>query len=132
MDEIEAGAELIKEFSCYAPVKVAFWLREGDDDYRYLYLASDRIDESNRGLAYKELLSIIDKHRSIYLDPSRIQLISGNDRFALAAIQISEKYADSLGASLRSIPFGDQYIADAYVYPSPLSPNFPKPESMLG
>jgi hypothetical protein len=41
MEEIDAGAELVREFEKYAPVTVAFWLKESDDEHRHLYIASD-------------------------------------------------------------------------------------------
>jgi hypothetical protein len=39
-EEIEAGATLAREFDRYAPVKAAFWLKESDNPYRYLYLGA--------------------------------------------------------------------------------------------
>lgn len=52
-EEIEAGAEFLRQFNQYAPIKVAFWLKApGDDVFRYLHVASDQIDETKIFVGY--------------------------------------------------------------------------------
>ncbi len=126
MDEIEAGADLIRAMNHFADVKVAFWLKEDEEDERYLYLSSDHFDLANRPRAYEELTRIMDRNPSIFVDPLRVSLIGGDDRWATAAKQINDRFADRLGTRLRSVMFGGQPIAGAYIYPSPLSPTFPR------
>ncbi len=58
MEEINAGAEIVRQFENYEPVKVAFWLKASDDDHRYLFIASDKIDDTNFDIAYGEVLRL--------------------------------------------------------------------------
>ena len=126
MDEIEAGANLIRALDHHAPIKVAFWLRKDDDDYRNLYISSDRFDRDNRLQAYGEVTRIMEQKPSLFLDSSRVSLISGEDRLAVAAFQIKEKSSDRLGARLRWERFADRYVSDVYVYPMPIPEDFPR------
>ena len=126
MDEVEAGANLIRAMNHFAAIKVAFWLKVDEEDDRHLYLASERFDLNNRPRAYEELTRIMDRNPSMFIDPLKISLIGGDDRWAVAAQQINDQFADRLGTRLRAVVLGDQSISDAYIYPSPLSPTFPK------
>ncbi len=126
MDEIEAGANLIRDLKHYAPIKVAFWLRADDESYRHLYISSDHFDRAKRPQAYGEVARIIQERPSLFLEPSQVTLISGEDRFAGTALQIHEKSPGRLGNRLRSERFGDRYIADAYIYPSPIPDESPR------
>ena len=56
--QIDAGAELCGEFDKYEPVKIAFWLKASDEEQRYFYIASERIDDTNFDLAYGEVLRL--------------------------------------------------------------------------
>jgi hypothetical protein len=66
IEEIEVGEHLLREFENYAPIMVAFWMRAGDEEQRYLYIASDRIDATNFDVAYGEVLRIAERIRSPY------------------------------------------------------------------
>jgi len=77
-EEIDAGAELAREFDKFKPVSAAFWLKASDDDQRYLYVASEEIDDTNFDLAYGEVLRLAAKMHSIYLDPFRVSWFTVN------------------------------------------------------
>jgi hypothetical protein len=119
-EEIEAGAQLAREFDRFAPVKVAFWLKEADDPYRYLHLASDRIDEIGLDMAYAEILRILAKIDSPDLDPFRIKVIGGDEPRALAALKFANSLPKARGMRLNYAWFGDRSSDDAYIYPLPL------------
>src|SRR3954449_4517715 len=91
-EEINAGAIMVREFDRYEPVKAAFWLKASDEEQRYLYLASDRIDDTNFDVAYREVLRLANEMRSPYLDPFRVKLIGGEDPLALAALDINKRF----------------------------------------
>src|SRR5689334_8177045 len=91
-EEIDAGAELIRQFDKYEPVKAAFWLKESDDDYRFLYLASERVDGNNIDVAYGEVLRLTSQIHSPYLNPFRVKLINAEDPFAKAAVEIYRRF----------------------------------------
>lgn len=120
IEEIDAGAKLAREFDQYGPVKAAFWLKASDEEQRYLYLASDRIDDTNFDLAYGEVLRLANKIRSPYLDPFRVKLIGGEDPLALAAVDINRRFPGSMATRFGGKSFGGLSVDDAYIYPLPL------------
>ena len=122
MDEIEAGANLIRRLHAFAEIKVAFWLRRDEDDRKELYLASDWFASANRPKAYGEVARILDEQPMIFLRSDEVTLLPGDNRWAVAAQEWSK---DRLGTKLRSTMFAGEYVADAYIYPSPLPEDFP-------
>jgi hypothetical protein len=117
MEEIDAGAELVREFDKYAPVTAAFWLKESDDEHRYLYIASERIDGNSINAAYGEVLRLANQIRSAYLDPFRVKLISADDALARAAVEIHKRFPGRLATRYGGKSFGGVSVDDVYLYP---------------
>ena len=124
-EEIDAGAELARGFAAHRPVEAAFWLKASDDEHRYLYLASDRIDDANLRAAYGEILRLASTMQSPYLDPFRVKLVGSGDPLAKAASEINERFPSRLGTRLGGQPFGGTIIDDAFIYPSPMAAAIP-------
>lgn len=120
IEETDAGAELVREFDKYEPVKVAFWLKASDKEHRYLYIASDRIDGNNIDVAYGEVLSLTNRLKSPYLDPFRVKLISAKDPLAKAAVEINKRFPSRMATRFGGKSFGGVSVDDVYIYPSPL------------
>ena len=125
IEETDAGAELAREFDKYEPVKVAFWLKASDKEHRNLYIASDRIDDTNIDVAYGKVLSLTNKMQSPYLDPFRVKLISAKDPLAKAAVEIHERFPSRMATRFGGKSFGGISVDDVYIYPSPLSAAVP-------
>jgi hypothetical protein len=119
-EEIDAAAELIREFDKYAPVKVAFWLRASDEPYRYLYLVSDRIGDADVRDAYAEVVRIGNQITSPDFNLFRTKIVTADDPLAKAAAGIQARYPHQLGRRFGSTPFGDVFADDVYIYPTPL------------
>lgn len=119
-EEIDAGAELARAFDKYEPVKVAFWLKASDDDHRFLYIASDRIDDTNIDIAYGTILRLAQKMRSMWLDPFRVKLINADDPLAKAADEIHQRFPGRTATRFGGNMFGGISVDDVYIYPSPL------------
>ncbi|OJW08363.1 MAG: hypothetical protein BGO49_13275 [Planctomycetales bacterium 71-10] len=117
-EEIQAGERLLREFDAYEPVHVAFWMRKSDEDERYLYIASDRINSGNIDVAYSEALRVAQKLGSPYMNPFRIKLINSSDRLARAAIVERDRFPAPLPARLGGKSFGGVDAADVYIYPA--------------
>ena len=115
-EEIDAGATFAREFDRYMPLKAAFWLRVSDD-YRYLYLTSDRIDDATMGDAYREVVRIAQKLALPDLDMFRIKVVPGDDPLAEAVAEQIRKYPDSTGRRFGYRTLGDLFVDDGYVYP---------------
>lgn len=120
MEEIDAGVELAHEFNNYDPVKVAFWLKASDDEHRYLYIATDRINDSNFDVAYGEVLRLTSQMKSLYLDPFRVKVISTDDPLAKAALDIHKRFPGRMATRFGGKTFGGISVDEVYIYPSPL------------
>ncbi len=120
MEEIDAGAELVRQFDNYKPVKVAFWLKATGEQNRFLYIASERIDDMNFDIAYEEVLRLADKIRSPYLDPFRVKLVGAEDPLARAAVEINKRFPGRMATRFGGKSFGGIGVDDVYIYPSPL------------
>jgi len=116
-EEIDAGEILAREFDKYVPLKAAFWLKASDEDQRYLYLTSDRLDDSNRFGAYGELIRLANVLKLPDLDPFRVKIIAGKHPLAVAAADLVREYPNATGRRFGGQTFGDLHIDDGYVYP---------------
>jgi hypothetical protein len=119
-EEIEAGADLVREFDKYAPIKVAFWLKASDDPYRYLYLVSERIGHADVRDAYGEVVRIGHQMTSGDFNLFRTKIVTADDPLAQAAAAIQDRYPHQLGRRFGGTPFGDVFADDIYIYPTPL------------
>lgn len=119
-EEIDEGAKLVREFDHYAPIKAAFWLRRTGEEQRYLYLASDQIDDSNFGLAYGEVGRIVNLLDSPDLDRFRVKVIGGDHPLALAAAEMIASYPGRKAPRLGGCYFGGMGVEDVYFYPMPI------------
>ncbi|MSU78453.1 MAG: hypothetical protein EXS16_10205 [Gemmataceae bacterium] len=115
-EEINAGAELVREFDKFEPVKGAFWLKADDEEQRYLYIASDRIDGTNIDVAYGAILRLTKRIRSPYLDPFRVKLINAKDPLAKAATDINSRFPNRIAGRFAAGSFGGLSVDDAYIY----------------
>jgi hypothetical protein len=120
MEEIDAGAELVRGFDRYEPLKAAFWLKASDEDHRFLYLASERIDDTNFDVAYGEVLRLADEMRSTHLDPFRVKLIGADDPLAEAAVELHHRFPGRMATRFGGKTFGGVSVDEVYIYPLPL------------
>ena len=129
MESIDAGLELVRRFDENWPVKAAFWLKASDKESRFLFIASDAVEDANLKQAYEELLRIARSRATPWLDPYWVKVIPGNDPLARAAARFHERFPAPLATRFRDTKFGDLTIDDAYLYPSPLPKSFSKAEA---
>lgn len=119
-EQIDAGERLIREFSKTFPVSAAFWLKERESDERYLYLASDQINDANFDLAYREVLRIIPPNQSLWIDPFQVKVVATCAPAAQAALDVMQKYPAQIPTRYHGRPFGDLSVDEVYIYPLPL------------
>jgi len=117
-EEIDAGAELIRRFDKYMPVQAAFWLKAADENFWYLYIASDRIDDTNFDLGYGEVLRIAGEMKTPYLDPFRVKLIPADNPLARAATDLHKRFPGNTPIRFREQTFGGMPATEVYVYPA--------------
>lgn len=120
--QIDAGARFVGEFDKYTPVRVAFWLKGTDDNQWFLYVAGDRIDDSNFDVAYGEVIRLTAKMPDPWLDPFQIKVVGTNEPVAKAVLQIQEKYPPGkLPTRYHGRQLGDLSVEEVYIYPLPIN-----------
>ena len=119
-EQIDAGARFLREFDKYAPVRVAFWLRESEGRYWHLYVASDEITDDNFDLAYGEVIRIAAEFRNPWFDPLRVKVLSADDPLAKAALEVQQRFPGWAPPRVSDTMFGGVFVDEVYIYPSPL------------
>ncbi len=120
IEQIDAGADFVRDFNGYVSVSVACWVNPAESDNLFLYVASDEINDNNIRAAYGEVLRRLSDKRSQWLDPFQIKLVNSSDPIARDAIRIRDRYPAKLPTRYRGSSLGGMSIGGAYIYP-PLS-----------
>jgi len=118
--QVSAGQWFIGEFNKYVPINAAYWLRsEGEEDW-FLYVASDKIDDTNFDLAYGEVLRIAAAARNPWLDPLRVKVVGADDPVARAIAKFANQHPGHAPVILHGATLDGVWVDGAIVYP-PLS-----------
>jgi hypothetical protein len=118
-EQINAGASLIREFDRYAPLRTAFWLKGTEDGQWYLYLVSDRIDDSNFDAAYGEVLRLTGFRSTLWLDPFQVKVAGLDNPVAKSVLDVQSDFPATLGSRLRNLRLGDVNVDEVYIYALP-------------
>jgi len=118
-EQVEAALRFLREFSKYAPIKSAAWLRETDSGRWYLYVVSDSITDQNVDVAYGEVLRIAGALEKPRIDPFRVRIIAGNSSVADRILEIQQRHeTGTTPAPWQPLePLGAE---DAHVYDMPV------------
>lgn len=116
-ENIDAGAEFLRDFNDYAPISVACWVQPADSDSLYLYIASDEFTDVNVPESYGEVARRFQGPRSPWLDPFQIKLIHTTDRVARDAIAYRDRFSTNVGMRYPETSIGGLGIDEAYIYP---------------
>jgi hypothetical protein len=120
-EQIDAGAKFLREFDKYAPVRVAFWLKDRERRFRHLYVVSDEITEDNFDKVYWEVGRIQREMRDPYLDFGRVMVLGVDDRLAKAALEKRRYYRGDVPIWLYDTHFGRVGAEEVYIYPMPVT-----------
>ena len=90
-EQIDAGAEFVRDFNDYVPVSVACWVIPAESDNVFLYIASDAIDDSNFDVAYGEVLRKLRGKTRRGLDPFQVKLVNTSHPIAQDAIKVRDR-----------------------------------------
>lgn len=119
-EDIEVGAELVREFDKLEPVTTAFWMKLPDEPKRDLYIAIERLHEIGLFEAYKQVLQLAKNLESGYLDTFRVKLIAADHQLARTAVDIRNRFPSPQATRYGPSMFGDVFADDVYIYPIPL------------
>jgi hypothetical protein len=124
-EQIDAYARFLDEFQKYAPVRAAFWLKEGDGGHRYLYLASDQISDENFDRAYEEVARIAGRLQDPWFDPFRVKVLGTHRPLAKAVLDVIRQYGDKRPIRLCGTTLGGRDVDELYVCPAPAAAGMP-------
>ena len=116
-ENIEAGAEFLRDLSDDIPVSVACWVKPAESNSQYLYIASDDINDANIRDAYGEVARTYQNSRSPWLDLFQIKLINSSDPIARDAIAYRDRFPTNVGMRYPGTSIGGLGIDEAYIYP---------------
>jgi hypothetical protein len=85
-ERIEAGSEFLHRFNEFAPVLVAFWLKDTESGRWHLYVGANILDGERYRAAYVEIIRIAEDLNDPYFDPFVIRLLLPGDPLVQAAI----------------------------------------------
>jgi len=117
MDEIDAGKEFLTRLNAYRSVKAACWLREAENEERYLYAALDGLTDDNSDSAYGEVLRIAGEMKDHYIDPFRVKLIDTDHPVAKALMEIYRRHPGRIPTRFNGRVFAGMAVAEVYIYP---------------
>lgn len=90
--QLATGERLILLFDQLFPVDVAFWLKESESEYWYLYISSNEITSANKMEVYGYVHHLFQQEPSLRegLNQFRIKLIDAHDHRTEAALRITK------------------------------------------
>jgi hypothetical protein len=121
IEQIDAGANFLREFGKKATVLAAFWLKASEEGLWYLYVASDEFSDKNLDVAYGEVLRVAGEMRNPYFDPFQVKLIKGDHPLAKAALEILQRFPGRMATRLHRRNFGGTSADEVYIYPTPVA-----------
>lgn len=116
-EQIDAGAEFVRDLNDFVPVAVAFWIIPSESNDVFLYVASDDIDDHNFDVVYGEVLRKLSGSRNQWLDPFQIKVLNSSDPIAQDAMRIRDRYPALVATRYGGSSLGGTSIDRAYIYP---------------
>jgi hypothetical protein len=116
IEEIDAGAELIRRFQEYMSVEAAIWLNPSEEGAWALYIASPQMDVAKYDRGFAEILKIVREMQTPYIDPFQVRLIGTDDPLAKAAVETNRKFPGPIPTRFRGKNFGGVPVEEVYIY----------------
>jgi hypothetical protein len=119
-EQINAGNRFLREFDKYAPAVVAFWLKDSENDRWALYVASDRIDDTNFDVAYGEVIRIAGEIGDPNFDPFQVRVLRMGDPMVKAALAAYMDRPPKIPFTVRGANFEGIGAEEVYLVRGPI------------
>lgn len=119
VEQVEAGARFLREFEKIIPVVVAFWLKESEDGRWKFNVASDRFDNGNLEVAYREVLRISTMLNDSNFNPFQLTLVGLREPTVQAALEVYKGHSAKIPLHIRGRNFGGIEVEEAYLVKGP-------------
>lgn len=116
-EQIAAGKRFLDAFGRHVPVKVAFWLKTSPDAGWYLFVAPDGFKFEDVRKLYEEVYHVTKDLRDPNFSQFRVNLVSPNDPFARAALDVYRDHPAPIPAHFQGRSFGGMGVEGVYIYP---------------
>lgn len=120
-DEIDTGRAFVNRFADYAPVKIAFWLKDSEYGQWYLYVASDEVNGTNIGVAYGEVLRVAAAMPVPKIDPFQVKLVGGDEPITRAVLELQRRHPGRTSMRHHGSRLGDVNVDELYLYAPPVT-----------
>jgi hypothetical protein len=121
-EQINAGASFLSTFQKYAPVRTAFWLKDGETGEWNLYVVSDTITDENIDKAYREVGRIAKDIHDPWFDPFfQIKVAGVHHPLAKLVGNIQRKVTGRVPPGYHGGQLGMRSVAELYIYPLPIT-----------
>ena len=87
----------------------------------YLYIASDQVDDTKIGAAYRDVARVAQCFHDPNFDVMRVKVVGFDDPLVDAALDIVRHYPATIPTRLRDRLFGRTHVEAVYIYPLPIS-----------
>jgi hypothetical protein len=123
IEQIEIGQRLVTEFNDFAPLRAAFWRKDDETGEWQLYLASDRFNNADSRIGYREASRILGPSLDYTLNPVRVKIRGTNDLLVQSVVAFLQKYPSLVPGRIHDRLPGWTNVEDVYVYalPAPVS-----------
>ena len=118
-EQIDAGTRFLREFGRHIPIVVAFWLKDSENSRWALYIASDRVNDTNYDVAYGEIIRIAGEMKDPNFDPFQVRLLRMGDPMVKAALAAYERRPPKIPFRIRVANFGETGAEDVYFVQGP-------------
>jgi hypothetical protein len=118
-EQIEGGAEFLRGFHKFTPVKIAFWLKEEEDGIWFLYIVPAQSTDENYDDGYEEVGRIADEIQDWWFNPMQVKLIWTDHPLAKAAEKVRQRCQGKkpIPVRIRNELFGGTFAQEVYIYP---------------
>ena len=118
-ERVNAGARFLREFGKCAPIVVAFWLKDSENGRWKLCVASNRINDTNTGVDYGEVMQIAGEIKDPDFDPFQVRLLRMDDPLVNAALTAYERRPPKIPFTIRPATFGGSGAEEVYFVQGP-------------
>lgn len=118
-----AGGVFLRQLSEKGfPIAVAFWAKQPDSEFWYLFIASDRVESSGLREAYGEAMHEFPEEARSWLDLFSVKLIRANSPVARAVKEVRDRSGVPGAAQVMTHHggplLGGMAVEEVYIYPA--------------
>lgn len=121
MEQIEATGRFLSQLNQSIPIDAAFWVKSDPESRWRLYVASDKIDDSNFDQGYEVVGRVAEELADPNFNVFQVHLVGKDDPLARDVCELLRRYHGKGPIHYRDYLVGGAGVDELYVYPSPIA-----------